>query len=387
MELVREQFAFSGGTVDESGPYPVIRGVLICGLTSEHGYDYLPGAWTDEALKQYDGVASYANHDRNGEPRDVNDKVGWFENPRRRPDGRPEGDYCLNPEHPLCKSVVWAAKHKPDFYAMSHRAHVAYGTRNGRKVVESFGRIHSVDLVGKGGTTGGIFEHGKGGGPVPQTVKEYLDKLAPRMGVDQLIVARTLVREDDYAGAPMAAGAPDPAAPETDAAEGLKSALMSALAPLLDEAFESGDANKVVSALKDFIKLHAKHTGKGPPDPDPEPDAAAKEAAAAAKKPAGPDPWELIRECQAEGFSPSPVQLTALKGLADPKDRTAFVREQKGLAAATKPKAAPRQAGGGKDGTVKEGADGDPDPPTGVELARRRMAELSAEQRGAPPPK
>ena len=157
--LIREAFDFSGGKVDESGPYPIIRGVLLCGLTSEHGYDYLPAAF-NAVLPQYEGIPSYEGH-KDG-PRQPSEKVGWFRNVRQRRDGRPEADYYLEPDHPLTPRLIRAAKHYPAAFAMSHQAHVNFGDRNGRKVVESFkpGRaIISVDVVDRGGTTGGLFEH------------------------------------------------------------------------------------------------------------------------------------------------------------------------------------------------------------------------------------
>src|SRR5262249_53408607 len=154
------------GEVDETGPYPVIHGVLICGDTSKWGYDYLREAWTDEVLAAYEGIDSYANHDKAGEDRDVLDKVGWFKNVRSRTDGRPEGDYCLIPEHPLTPRIVFAAKHNPKLFPMSHRAHVKWGTRNGRRVVEGITQAISVDVVGTGGTTGGLFESAPGVRPV-----------------------------------------------------------------------------------------------------------------------------------------------------------------------------------------------------------------------------
>lgn len=159
---VRESFAFSGGRVDESGPYPVIRGVLLCGPTSEHGYDYPPSAWTDEDIRAYEGIKSFEGH-RDGQ-RFPSEMVGVFKNPRRRADGMPEADFHLEPDHPLTPRLIRAAKHDPSRFSFSQTAQVNFGTRGGRKVVEGFKRsagrplIHTVDVVNIGATTGGIFE-------------------------------------------------------------------------------------------------------------------------------------------------------------------------------------------------------------------------------------
>ena len=159
-------------------------------------------------------------------------KLGWWENVTTREDGRPQGDYCLNPKHPLAPAVIWAAKHRPNFYTMSHVADVKKVKRpDGRIVVESIvGRAHSVDLVDTGGTTGGLFESAhKRGRPVAMTVKEYANKLAPKCSVEQLLKLRTLVKEDGMGDAPMSATAPDPAADATTGDQGTDATFLSAL--------------------------------------------------------------------------------------------------------------------------------------------------------------
>ena len=229
--LVREHFDFSGGTVEETDAGPVIRGVTICGFNSVHGYDYLPAeVWGNGRAKEiYEGVPSYADHDK----RSVTTKLGWWSNVGVKEDGRPKGDYHLCPEHPMCKSVVWAAKYNPGFFAVSHQAHVKWGTRNGRKVVEGItGRAISVDLVDKGGTLGGLFEsaHGKAsahGRVTVATVKEYADKLGRKCSVEQLLKLKTLVREDEYGAATMMPDAPVADAEETAADDGIDSAFLS----------------------------------------------------------------------------------------------------------------------------------------------------------------
>lgn len=387
MDLVREQLALSGGVVDESGPYPIIRGVLLCGLTSEHGYSYLPTAWTDEALGQYEGLDSYEGH-KDG-PRLPSEKVGVFHAPRRRADGRPEADYHLEPDHPLTPRLIRAARHDPTRYSLSHTAHVKWGSVNGKRVVEGFGRIHTADVVSRGGTTGGIFEHAPPGGrAVPQTVKEYLDKAAPRLGVERMAKALTLVKEDDYGSAPMPADAP---AADADPDEAISAGFKAAIMAVVSKAMEGGmDPKAALAKIKTLLNSHGEATDGGT---DTEEETGEEEAAEEAAKPAGKkgkveeqkpapvDPWELVRECQAEQFTATPSQLLALKGLSEKADRTTFIREQKGLSAAKPPKSQ------GRDATVKEsGAGGGNDPPSGVEEARLRMAQESARLRGQPAP-
>ena len=111
----------------------------------------------------YEGLDSYVGHAEGDEDR-TGEKLGWWENVSVREDGRPQGDYCLNPKHPLAPAVIWAAKHRPSFYKMSHVADVRKVKKpDGRIVVETMARrAHSVDLVGDGGTTETLLESGRG---------------------------------------------------------------------------------------------------------------------------------------------------------------------------------------------------------------------------------
>jgi hypothetical protein len=135
-------------------------------------------------------------------------------------------------------------------------------------------------------------------------------------------------------------------APPDDADTGdLKTALIAAITPMLDDAFESGSSDKACAALRDFVKLHAKHTGKAADDKpaDPPADDAAEES-----KKAKPDPWAVLRECQEADYAASPAELETLALQPDPAKRAAFVREQKAKAAnarAEKPQSQQRKPG------------------------------------------
>ena len=354
LERVTESFSFSGGTVDESGPYPVIRGVVICGLESVHGYGYDPAAcWAaGKAKAVYEGLWSYAGHGA-GE-RDPHAKLAWWENVRTRPDGRPEGDYCLNPEHLLCKSVVWAAKHKPDFYTMSHVADVRKVKRpDGRVVVESIGKAHSIDLVCTGGTTGGLFESAhKGATNVPTTVKEYTKRLGAKCDVGQLLKLHALVKEDGFGDAPMPADAPDPAADATSGQDGVDAAFvaaaMSEVQACVDAKSDKALVVKCLGKLKKLLMAHGEIKAIDDSDTsedDGATDPTAKESGKGGKaKPASPpDPWVLLKECGAQSYKPTETDLTALKGMADAKGRTAFILQQKALHAASSPASVSRQ--------------------------------------------
>lgn len=393
LERVSESFSFSGGTVDESGPYPVIRGALICGLKSVHGYDYDPRCWENGRAKEiYEGLDSYVGH-KDGE-RDPREKLGWWENVRTRPDGRPEGDYCVCPEHPMAKTVVWAAKHKPDFVKFSHVADVKKAKQaNGRIAVESIGKAHSIDLVSTGGTTGSLLESGhKRKGNTVALVKEYGNKLAPKCTVEQLLKLRWLVKEDGMGDVPMPSDAPDPVADATSGDQGIDAAFMAAATAQLQACMDAkGDPavmKKCLGKLKKLLMAHGEIKAEDAPETtedDPVPDPA-KESGKGKAKPAASDPWELIAECEREQYRPDAIDLKVLKTVSESGDRLAYIRRQKGLVNATDPKSKGREqlAGGDKGGTTKEsGAGGNAAPAGGIEEARQKMAQLSKDARGA----
>jgi len=388
-DIVAEATPFEG-RVDTSGPYPRIRAVRICGLVSEHGYDYSPRAWDDAAIRQYEGLPSYVGHAAG--VRHPADKVGWFENVRRRPDGTPEGDYCLNPKHPLAESVVWAAEHRPDFYAVSHRAHVGrWGTANGRRVVEGIGQALSVDLVSVGGTNGGLAESHPGERAVSQTVTQYADALGRRCNLAQIARLRWLVQEDDgdMGDAPMMADAPPPDA-ATDPDDGVSAAFLSAATAKIQACMDAkGDPvalKKCLGKLKKLLMAHGELAADDDPDADMDGLADAEdddpaeplgESAPARRgkgRGKGADAGTLLEECAAEQWLPSPTQLKAFRLLPHKADRTAFIREQKGYSRWSAPRSAARggpveESGGSAPLTPQQEADAD---------MERRSRKLSA---------
>jgi hypothetical protein len=218
--------------------------------------------------------------------------------------------------------------------------------KDGREVVEAIKSVESIDLVASPATTKGLFES-KGTAVNRISLKQYAERRGPALGPDTWGAIVKLCKEmgDDFADAPVMDEPPADAAPEGD----LKTALMSALAPMLDEAFDSGDVSKLVSALKDFVKLHAKHTGKEEPKDEP---------------PAGDDEPEkeegkrptmagVLAECKAAGLeSPAVEFVAALMETPSAAARAPFIklaREAKAPKAET-PKAGGRAPGAGETG-------------------------------------
>ena len=134
----------------------VIRNCLIVGRTSRHGYEYL-----DEALRSavglYEGCRCYTGHESRGRSGSFGERIGVFRDARVTELGI-AADLHYNPNHPLAGQLVYDAKNNPEVLGFSQHAETIRGHRNGKEVVESIVKVHSVDLVNAPATTSGIFE-------------------------------------------------------------------------------------------------------------------------------------------------------------------------------------------------------------------------------------
>jgi hypothetical protein len=344
-QRITERFAFSGGKVRRDGAYPVIEGVKLCGAVSANRRRYKPEAFAGDRVKRYAGKPVYLDHGAGRAGRGYRDKIGWIENPRIGPDGMPVGDIGLNPKHAETESVLWVAEHKSDYAGMSHVANCQTArAADGWEDVTEMADAESVDIVVEPATTKGFFEHK--GTAVKISLKQYAERRGPSLGPDTWGAIVKLCREmgDDFADAPVMDEPPADAPAEGD----LKTALMSALAPMLDEAFDSGDVSKLVSALKDFVKLHAKHTGGAAPKDEPE------EEPEKDKEESRPTMAGVLAECKAAGLeSPSIEFVAALMETPSAAARLPFIklaREAKAPPRET-PKAGGRAPGAGETGT------------------------------------
>lgn len=148
---------------------------------------------------------------------------------------------------------------------------------------------------------------------------------------------------------------PDEAEPGEEPGD-LMDALMDALDPLLEDAFETGNSEKACSALRDFVKLHAKHKsggGSAAPEPDADDMETPVKTESKSKKPA--DAWSILSECQTAGYTPTPTELKALSLMSEAIDRATFITDQRKKAAPNeRPRSTSRQPGAGETGVVAE---------------------------------
>ena len=352
-KLLTEQFAFSG-TVGDGDKSNIIENVPLCGATSANRRRYCKEAFAGERVARYNGRPVYLNHGPGRGGRSYQDQIGTVENARLNAEGLPVGDIAINPKKPYAEAVLWDAKHKPHACGMSHVAQCKTRTgADGWEEITEVVSVESVDLVTDPATTKGLRES-KGSNVSKISVKQYVERFGAKWGAKPWAAATKLC--EDLGGMADTPAIDEPAA----GAEGgdLKSALVSAIAPMLDEAFESGDGSKVCSAIKDFIKLHAKHTGKGggetETETDTEDDGYDKES-----KMKRPNPNAVLKECTDAGYSATPGELSILFEIADPAKRIVFIREQQAKVAEQKkekPKSGGRNPGGGTSRTVAEQA-------------------------------
>lgn len=293
---------FAGSKVNREAGY--IDDVLICGTSSLNGRDYPVSVFKRDFAK-YEGKPVNCNHSREA---DVETRLGWFTHVRVGEDGRPRGRFNCLKAHPMYERVMEAAERNPALYGFSHVAMCR--TRpgdGGREVVEAIDEVESIDLV-RDPATGTTLE----GKNVKISLKQFSEKFGPKLGAKRWAALEKLC--EDYGAASdttMVDSPPD------DASEGdMMTSLMSALTPLIQEAFETGNSDKACSALKDFVKVHAKHTGQTT-DTAQKPDDTATES----KKRA-----DVIAECEAAKLTDPPAKLVErLVRMTDKADRTDYI--------------------------------------------------------------
>jgi len=137
----------------------VIRGVKILGKTSRNHRVYSPEALA-QAAQLYEGLAVNVDHPRErtpATPRQVADGLGWLAGVHVTDEGV-YGDLHFLRTHPQAAMLAEAAERNPRRFGLSHNAEGRLVRREGRWVVESVARVHSVDVVQNPATNQGLFE-------------------------------------------------------------------------------------------------------------------------------------------------------------------------------------------------------------------------------------
>jgi hypothetical protein len=355
---IEERHALSAGKVDRSGPYPVVRGVLLCGPTSANRRRYRKEAFAGDRIKRYESRPVFLNHGSAREARQYQDKIATVENPRLRADGMPVGDLAVNPKHPYAEAFLFDAEHKPRSCGLSHVAQCETVTSkvDGWEEITEVVSVESVDLVTDPATTKGLHE----GRKVPFTLKQLAESFPAKFPKATLAQRKFLLfLEDDMGLGAMDLSAEPPAEPADEGHEAAVDSAFTDAGCAIWKAFTTGEItiDEVTSKLKELARGHGKvqGTGKGDDDKGEKKDEPAEDKGGDEKKDDGPPkesksvlPWDVLRECRAADYLPTPTALEMLAKENDPEKRKAFVAEQKALAAdaaAQRPKSGARAPG------------------------------------------
>jgi len=140
----------------------VIYGVKILGRHSKNGREYSDAA-LDQAVKLYEGAKVNVDHparNRPGEPiqdRGLMERFGVLRSVRREGDSV-HGDLHYFKSSASTEQILEMAEKCPETFGLSHNAEGKTTTRNGRVIVETLHKVHSVDVVDDPATTAGLFE-------------------------------------------------------------------------------------------------------------------------------------------------------------------------------------------------------------------------------------
>jgi hypothetical protein len=147
----------AGGRVDrERG---IIFGVKVIGRESKNGREYSEAALRG-AIPMYENTQVFIDHDdrRSGpSTRKTSDLFGSLRSVRFE-DGAVKADLHFLKSHPLAGQIMEAAERHPNLLGMSHHAEGNVARRGGKLIVESIGKVHSVDIVTQPATNSGLFE-------------------------------------------------------------------------------------------------------------------------------------------------------------------------------------------------------------------------------------
>jgi hypothetical protein len=328
---VTERFDFTGGTPGGTDAAPVVVGVLACGAVSRNRRRYLKEAFAGERVKRYNGIPVKVTT-THGEPNgNYHEEIGTTQNARHREDGMPLVDILLNPEKPYAKAFFWDSVNNPRACSMSHVADVkktraADGWDEVTEVVEAL----SLDVIGAGraGTTKGIRE--STGSRAVTTLRAVLEAHRALLPAERQPAARKLLlvsEEHAPTAALLDAEIEEPTA--TEAAEAVDEAVRASMHAALDTLVAENHPRAEFLARMDLLhKTRAQLAGT-------------VEEPAAAVAAGQPDYPALLKECRAEAFQPTDIDLKSLSALTA-EERKDYIRDRKRVSEAEDPRSVSR---------------------------------------------
>ena len=348
-KLLIERFALTGGTVDRSGKYPVIRGVLLCGTTSANRRRYKVESFGAAGKKKYEGKPIFIDHGDGRKSRSFRDKLAWVENESRDSSGRPVGDVGVNPKHDQAEPFLWLAENRPDQCGMSHVAHCKTVTSaDGWEEVTEIVDVESVDVVVDPATTKGLYEHRRR--TVALTVKALCEALVKHPKIKSSAVAplKKLAEMDGMDG--LDSGMDAAPADDAEPGDGVKDAFCSAIQSVVDKALDGEmEAKEALRQIKELIASHERvKGGKAAPAEEEEP--AEEESTKRCKLAA--DPYAILAEGEKAGYRPTAVEAKALATMTAEERAVWFTEQAAKGKPGQNPSAATRRPGAGSAGNT-----------------------------------
>lgn len=222
---------------DEDLEKGIVDNVLVLTWESRNGLHY-PREMVERHIALYDGAS--VNLDHRADPNTdvpVSRRFGRISQPRITPDGV-RARLQFNPNHPFAVEFKWWIRNDSKGLGLSHYAQIKKKPKeiNGRwvEVVESIGRVASVDIVADPATTNGIFESEKLMDPIadPATIGAGLTDKASLMAFLQALMTACPVTPEEQQGAleEVLAGMDSMMVPTPDAPVAMESQALDRLA-------------------------------------------------------------------------------------------------------------------------------------------------------------
>ena len=316
-----------------------IDNVVVCGFVSKNAGRTYPRSTFDRDFRKYENAKVNFDHKPHAQQRDFHDLAGWLSDVHQGPDGRPRARlnvYRGDPAHgntdPRVSKLFDAARRNPNGFGLSHVVHAqTTRDRNGTEVVESIDSVQSVDIVHTPATNAGLHESARSTPAVKTTLKEYVQAVAPKQPLDNLLRLKRLLREmDDLGGMPMDVPVDD--AETADPDDAVDAGFEDALKAAVDKYMDDKDMAGLLATVKKYCKAHQGLFDGD--DADDEADAYAEDPvkgeSAKARKPAtGKAILEAVDACEQAGFRGYDRADLTLVSLAESADRPALAKKLK----------------------------------------------------------
>lgn len=249
----------------------VIRGVKVLGRFSPNchglkgvteGTEYTPACFKASA-SLYEGAKIYTNHPdekdrkRPASPRTIDEPLGVLRNCVASDDGL-RADLHYLKSHPMANRVCEDVERGMGVFGLSHNADAgASRVVNGKLVIESIAKVHSVDLVDKPATNKNLWESHA----MPTVTLRHLVEAIKFKGTRARWALKVL-EDGETADAPMEAPAEE-TTPEDAMSDGFRKACYSVVDKMIDGETDLAEGLK---KLKDLITSHGKLTAKADPE-------------------------------------------------------------------------------------------------------------------------